>query len=272
MNFFISKNLKPASLACTTMLAGLAMLNTAYGQSPESDKEAKPETPKEEANKNELKVIKLSEHVYQLGKVTFNKKTREIMIPATAEIVGAEVVEYALVTSQGKIHESLFITDAKPSHVNIAFKLLGYKEAKYLFRKVNKNFQPQEDYETSTDEEKKKSKFHVNASWTVKGEKKSYPIEELVSNPRNDQKLESTPWVYGGSFVYKGSYVADKNNDILAIFTDRAAVANYAGEGREDDTLWSPNSKVLPRHGTAVTITLSPHKDKVEAAEKINAK
>ncbi len=272
MNFSVAKNIIIPSLVGGSLLMGVVSCKEVPTEIPEPVTAPVPEKAPEEVvtepvakpenDKKELQVVKISENIYQLGKITLNKKTREIMIPATAEIVGEEIVEYLLVSSQGKIHESLLITDARPSNVNIAFKLLGYQEAKHLFRKVNKDFQPQEDYETATDEEKKKSKFHVKVSWKEKGEDKSYVVEELVLNPQNDEHLESTPWVYGGSFIYKGTYVADQNNDILAIFTDRTAVANYAGAGREDDTLWRPNSKLLPRHGTAVTITLTPHIEK----------
>jgi len=48
------------------------------------------------------------------------------------------------------------------------------------------------------------------------------------------------------------------NNDLIAILTDRGAVANYASEGREDDTLWFPITEKMPVKGTKVTITITP--------------
>lgn len=257
--------LKPSSLTCSTLLglASVLMMNPAAAQEAQKPIEEKAE--KAESDKaDELKVVQISKDVYRLGKVTFNKKTREISLPARAEIVGQEILEYLLVTSQGKIHESLFITEAKPSHVNIAFKLLGYKEAKHLFRTINEDFQPQEDYETATDEEKEKSKFKISVKWLSDGVKKSHPVEDLVKNVKTKKNLEVTPWVYGGSYIHKGSYVADLNHDIIAIYTDRAAVANYAGEGREDDTLWVPQSDILPAQGTPVVLKFSPHTGKNE--------
>ena len=72
--------------------------------------------------------------------------------------------------------------------------------------------------------------------------------------------MEAGSWVYGGSFMNNGQYVADLHKDLFAIFTDRAALGNYAGEGREDDTLWFPNQENMPAKGTPVTISLTQPK------------
>ncbi len=218
-----------------------------------------------------LEIVKVSEDIFDLGEIRINKKTREITFPATVEITGIPdaknqtIVEYVLVNPEGKIHESLFLTEIKPSHLNVAFKLLGYKESKHLFRVVNKNFQPQEEYEKATPEQIKESRFDMVIKWKGSdGKVVSHNINELIHNAETDKPMEAGPWVYGGSFIYQGKYVADLNKDLFAIFTDRGSIGNYAGEGREDDTLWFPNSKVMPPMGTKTTFHLTPFVEKAE--------
>ena len=204
-------------------------------------------------------IVKISKDVYKLNDITINKKTREIKITALAEVTAEMLVEYLLVNPDGKIHESLFITDTLPSHLNIAFKLLGFKESKHLLHPVNKNYQPQPGYEKSTPEQKKKSKFNITINWDDNGKTKSFPIHKLIKNASSLKPLPSGPWVYHGSFMHQGKFAADLNHDLFALLTDRGALGNYAGPGREDDTLWLPQEKNMPAKGTKVTITFSPH-------------
>jgi hypothetical protein len=203
---------------------------------------------------------KINETTYQLGEVTIDKKKRTISFEAEAEITN-EIIEYAIVTPAGKIHESLFITNARPIHFNIAFKLLGYKENKSLYKVFVNNF-PTVKNQAATDEEKTKSFFTTNISWTDKETKKthSYNINELIMNVQTEKTMANNKakWSYGGSFIHHGKFVAEMNNDLIAILTDRGAVANYASEGREDDTLWFPITEKMPVKGTKVTITITP--------------
>jgi len=227
------------------------------------------ETETAKTSEEKLNIEKVSENLFKLGDIIINKKTREISFPAAVEISGEKgseeqpIIEYTLVNPKGKIHESLFISDIKPSHLNIAFKLLGYKESKELFRIVNEDFQPQDEYEKATLEEKKNSRFSIIVKW--KDEKDSaisYPIHELILNGAVNKQMIPGPWIYGGSFIHNNQYTADLSGDIFAVFTDRAAIGNYAGKGREDDTLWFPNFNKMAPIGPPVTFSIIPFTDK----------
>ncbi len=233
----------------STVPAALAEPDVAPKPPTNQSEEAKPVGPS---------IKKIGDNIYQLGDITINKKTREIEFPAIVNINQDTLIEYILVNPEGRSHESLFVTDIRPSHLNIAFKLLGYKQSKELLRKVNKDFQPLKDYETATPEQKKKSRFFFDVSWSEGGKKKSYRINQLIKNARTSQPLPAGAWVYHGSFFHQGKYIADLQHDHFALLTDRAALGNYAGPGREDDTLWLPQEKTMPEQGTKVTITITP--------------
>ncbi len=210
---------------------------------------------------------KINETTYQIGEVTIDKKNRTISIEAEAEITDAgdleqvNAVEYVVVTNEGKVHESLFITTARPIHFNIAFKLLGYRENKSLFREFNGNF-PTEKYQTSSDEDIARSYFTATVSWTDPETNKTikHNLNDLLMTDETKKTFaeDNVKWSYGGSFIHQGRFAAEFNNDLIAILTDRAAVTNYVGKNGEQGMIWLPVSKKMPRQGTKVTITITP--------------
>ncbi|MFT5906014.1 MAG: hypothetical protein ACI9E1_001619 [Cryomorphaceae bacterium] len=257
---------KPFNLAIASSLMIFAGIPVLHAQDPTVTKKDR----NDEAGPNAgltaeadplSKLKRINESTYQLGEVIIDKKKRTISFEAEAEIT-KDIIEYAIVTPAGKVHESLFITNARPIHFNIAFKLLGYKENKSLFKVFVNNF-PTEKYQTTTDAAKAKSFFTTTISWTDKETKKthSHNINELIKNAQTEKTMASSKakWSYGGSFMHHGKFAAEINNDLIAIFTDRGAVANYTGEGREDDTLWFPITEKMPVKGTKVTITITPN-------------
>lgn len=209
---------------------------------------------------------KINETTYQLGEVVIDKKNRTISFEAEAEITAAgdlqEVnsVEYVVVTNMGKIHESLFVTTARPIHLNIAFKLLGYKENKSLFREFAGNF-PTDKYQATSNEDKAKSYFTTTVSWTDPKTKKtqSHNLNDLLTTEETKKTFtqDNVKWSYGGSFIHQGAFAAELNNDLIAILTDRAAVANYVGKDGEQGTIWLPVTDKMPAKGTKVTLTIT---------------
>lgn len=221
-----------------------------------AQEDANTDTTSQEAAKPAVE--KISEDEYKVGLVKLNKKTREITIDAKLEHTDV-LLEYLLTNPTGKIHETLFVTDVKPSNLNIALKLLGYKESKELFRTVDAHHRPTENYHQEDDATKSAARFTIHVDWTKDGEKKSYSINELIQNELTKEAMVPAPWVYGGSYVLNGQFKPDTSGDIIAIFTDRSSIANYSGSGREDDTIWKPFTKRLPEAGTKVSLTFKPY-------------
>ncbi|MGJ8656899.1 MAG: YdjY domain-containing protein [Akkermansiaceae bacterium] len=267
--------IKPAKGALLTSLAytvtaGCSILQAHEGHdhidSPEKAKEATEKAISKDGSDVAVapapKLQKINETTYKLGKITIDTKKRTISFDAATEITDT-LVEYALVNPEGKVHETLFITDVRPINLNIAFKLLGFKENKSLYRQFVNDI-PTEAFQEATDEEKTQSYFTTTIHWTDEKTKKTHSlnINELIQNAQTEKTLasvkEGAKWSYGGSFMHNGKFAAELNRDLIAIFTDRGAVANFAGEGREDDTLWHPVTEKMPAFGTKVTIVITP--------------
>ena len=144
-----------------------------------------------------------------------------------------------------------------PTHLNIALKLLNYKESQELFRPINENGTRAEKPLVVADDIRKAARFSIDISWKEGGTQKTAPITQWLQHRVTTKPMPATPWVYNGSYVHDNRFKAKINGNIIAIFPNESALANYPGDDREDDTIWVPAQK-LPREGSQVTITLKP--------------
>ena len=72
------------------------------------------------------KGVELGDHRYRYGDIEFNGKTREIRVPTQVNMREG-IIEYAVVHGDGKIHESLLVTEVRPSHLQTVMKLCRYR-------------------------------------------------------------------------------------------------------------------------------------------------
>ena len=77
------------------------------------------------------RVKQLGSKLYRVGDVTVDAKLDAVVFPAKVnQLVG--LIEYALVTENGKIHESFLSTKVSPSDIHGALLLLGAKPGSLL--------------------------------------------------------------------------------------------------------------------------------------------
>nr|MCU0751014.1 hypothetical protein [Akkermansiaceae bacterium] len=55
-------------------------------------------------------IEKLDENRFRIGDITFDQKTREVRFPCKVNMTDG-LLEYLLVHQNGKVHESLFVTE-----------------------------------------------------------------------------------------------------------------------------------------------------------------
>lgn len=212
----------------------------------------------------EPSVKKISADIYQIGDVTFNKTTREISLPAHSNLLEAGTpLEFLLVHLNGeKVHESLLITEIDPTHLNIALKLLNYKESQELFKPLLADGSRGEKEYVVADDTRKAARFTIHVSWKEKGQEKSIPITQWLQHRITGKPMPITPWVYSGSYIHLNRFKAKVNGNIFALLTNESAIANYPGADRHDDSLWL-TTKNMPAEGAPITITLKPWNGKL---------
>jgi len=205
------------SLVTVSTVIGVNLFSMVLADENQPIKENTEETLADQNSVKKPKFIKVNATTYRLGVIEIDTKKRSISFDATTEIT-ENLIEYILVNPEGKIHESLFVTNASPTNLNIAFKLLGFQENKSLFREFVNDL-PTETFQEASDEQKAESYFKIDVSWLDPKSNKpiSHNINELIINEQTKETIgtaESTAkWSYGGSFIHKGQFIAELNRE-----------------------------------------------------------
>ncbi len=186
---------------------------------------------------------RIDDNVYALGAVRLDKERRTVSFPASLN-QRTGVVEYAVVTTRGKTHESVFRTEAQPQHIHLAMLLLGASPA-------NTNGFPA-DLSLPLPGER----VALEVAWQDGGREVRRALEEFVVTTNNHRTLAEGPWVYNGSYMAETTFVAQRDGSIVSVHIDPDALVNNPRPGRENDDLHFVNTQVLPPDGVPVQITL----------------
>lgn len=195
-------------------------------------------------------IIERSPSELQIGKIIVNKESKEIHFPGKVNLVEG-ISEFFLVTNTGKIHESIFTTEASPTNLNIAIKLLGIPESKEL-AEILENYLPSGKF-PEVDE---KTKQAARLTLSVRVDEKTLPAHTFIL--KNGTPLDAPmDWVYTGSYFHEGSFMAEAEGAFIGIYMNESSLISHGAKDRLDDELWTTNKDVIPAFGTPVTFILS---------------
>jgi hypothetical protein len=231
---------------------------------------AEPAAPAADGNPPAVKpsVERIDRDHFRVGQVTFNHKTREIRFPAEVNM-DQGLLEFVLVRTHGKIHESLLATDTRAEDINLAFKLLRYPASAELYYLPNDKGGLSAKRPEVPEATQAAARVQLKVEWDDGGIKRMVPINEWVQHTHTGKAMPATLWVYGGSEWDGGGFVAETTGDLVATWITNAALINYPGEDNEDDTAWVVYPKRVPPAGTKVTVVIAPNpevKDKPRSA------
>ncbi|MFA7060976.1 MAG: YdjY domain-containing protein [Pedobacter sp.] len=183
---------------------------------------------------------------YRLGEISINKADKTISFPAIVNM-DKGLLEYLLVRTGGKTHESLLRTSIEPYNLQVACLLLGMEG-------TNKPLAFQGSPDTP-----KGDPAEITLQFEGKdGKKLTVKPESWVSLVINEKKENVPPvhWVFSGSVVNNGYFAAQVSGSIIAVFHDPDAMIDNASPGGESDKIWFVNENTVPPVGTPVTITI----------------
>jgi len=182
--------------------------------------------------------------VFQVGGVLLEKKNRQISFPVLINMHEG-LLEYILVTGKGKTHESLLVTQTEPYHIHVAMLLLGAKGA--------------EGKEVPEDPRKPipGEPFSMKLSWKKDGKALRVPVEQFVRNRLLKKPMKPGPFIYNGSIVFEGMFIAHRDGNLFSLITAPAALANNPRMGRHDDENWEAIKKELPPLDSKATLIIS---------------
>lgn len=247
----------PATLRRLLIALGLTV-GLVCAQTPPPAESAAPPPPAQPAAPAKPTVKRLDETHYQIGEVKFDQKTREIRFPATVNLTEG-LLEFAIVRPHGKVHESLLITDASATDINLALTLLRYPPSPDLYALPSASGGLSNKFPEVPKATKAAARVQVKIEWDDAGRTRTVPFNEWIQHASKGSAMPATLWVYGGSEIHEGIFVAESSGDIMAIFLANSALFNYPGTDNNDDTVWIPFPKRVPEAGTKVTVIIAPN-------------
>lgn len=185
-------------------------------------------------------IEQIDEMHFRVGLLTFDRKTREIRLPAAVNMTEG-LLEFAVVHRKGKVHESLLVTEVLPEHLAVALKLLRFPASPLK----EEPFVPN-----------KESRFELKVEWQDGERTRRVPLREWIQHEPTGGTLPLGPWVYTGGEDDRGALAAGA--EPIAIFGGNPALLHYAGKDFQNDEVWLPFPKRVPATGTPVTLILSP--------------
>lgn len=200
------------------------------------------------------KVEPLGDGKFKVGAVSFNKPQREIRFPATVNMTEG-LLEYAIVTENGKIHESLLSSKIRPLNLNIALLLLGYKESKAV---LNPSVPASKRIPAASQKQLQRAQLDISLEWTADEKTQRAFIETWLKTVPSGNPAPRGPFIYTGSDIYEGQFVAEFDGNIAALYLDPVAVFNNPRPGNFNDETWVAADRI-PDIGTKVTVVLTPH-------------
>ncbi|MCA9544804.1 MAG: hypothetical protein KC613_10455 [Myxococcales bacterium] len=198
----------------------------------------------------------------RVGKVLVDRAQHQLEIPAQVNMVEG-ILEYFVVASEGKLHESVLEAFAEPSHVHLGLILLGLETAKWdrsdpmKMPTLIKRGSDLDLFVEYVDPKTKETRRQRGESWLYNRKRKGSP------GPLS--------WHFHGSTFWNGRYTADSDRSLLALVPDETAVILMDGEFgnpyQGDQLGFEVYKDVIPPKDTAVTLIL-----RVKDAVKVDPK
>ena len=181
----------------------------------------------------------------RIGAVTIDPARRQIRFPAQVNM-DEGLLEYAVVGDRGKLHESLFHTLAEPLDLQVSLLLLGLRGRGDLGQPPEPAAAPRGDA------------LQVWIEWRSDpaGAARRTRLEDWILDARTKASMPPVDWVFTGSWVQDGTFMAQLERSIIAIYRDGLAMIENPLPEASDDTIWFVNKGAVPVPGTVVDVVL----------------
>lgn len=234
------------------------------GSDPTLDRARATDTPSEAQARLALRA--LAPGVFLLGgKVRLDATRREVSFPAVVNRRDGPM-EYLLVHTSGKTHESVLRTDVQPSQIQMALLLLGAKGA-VATNTLGGESGPMdgggpEPVSEPSSENLPGDKVSLRVRWDAEGRQITRAASEFIRNgaASSDSKPGRGNWVYNGSIVAGGRFLADLDGSVISLVTDPVALINNEAPGHDNDEIWGVDTNGLPAAGVPLEVVIGLEK------------
>ncbi|TAK56660.1 MAG: hypothetical protein EPO24_10970, partial [Bacteroidetes bacterium] len=187
-------------------------------------------------------IQKIDEFRYKIGNVILDSKRREIMLQGAVNMEKG-VVELLACAQGGKLHETVLVIDAVPYHLQVALLLLGLQ--------YKGGLEYQGDARTPQGDS-----VEVYVTWSKNGKDTTVRGEDLVWDVKAASSMEHTSWIFVGSKMVEGRFMADQEKSLITTYHDPFTIFDNPLQGGANDELYKVNEQLVPPKGTPVTVSI----------------
>jgi len=205
--------------------------------------------------KSNMPIREISPGVFALGEVRIDKEQRAVSFPALLNLTQGPM-EYFLVTSWGKTHESIFKTDTEPFRIHLAMLLIDTNAGAANSATNGPPVSAGGFVSHPSSRRLPGEAVSIELKWTVDGRETRKRAEEMIFNTENNSAMRTGDWVYTGSRVAEGLFLAEIDGSVVSLVTDPEALINNEVPGHDNDTIWLANTNNLPPTNTPVTVSI----------------
>ena len=195
-------------------------------------------------------VREVSPGIFEVGKVLLDRKALSISFPGKLNMKRG-LLEYVIVNPKGSAHESLLATDVEAHDIQVAMLLLGAKGG--AINAVALPSQLDAEY-FRTAPKLTGDTVLISVKWKENDVEKTVPVEDWLINESAKKKIEHGPWIYNGSMLYEGTFLAQAEGNLVALVTSPTALINNPRKGNDNDQMWNVNGDATPAVGTPVEV------------------
>ncbi|HPN39534.1 MAG TPA: YdjY domain-containing protein [Melioribacteraceae bacterium] len=189
---------------------------------------------------SKVNLVKIDENIYKLDNIYIN--TLEKTVSFNGQINMSEgLIEVFATAKHGKLHEALVVADIVPYFLQVSLLLLGLNSTEFV-----------EYYKNS----QKADFLEIYIEWQVNNDTKRYRIEECIWDKSKDREMPKTNWVFIGSRIENGKFMADINRSLITTYNDIYTIIDNPTEDRNNDEIYFVNKKIIPPKNTDVTIII----------------
>lgn len=195
---------------------------------------------------------------YELGQIKFNGKTREVRVPTVLNMREGDI-EYAVVHENGKTHEALLKTTASAIDLQVAMLLTNYQPGHTGLFDYEKDEAVRKKRESTAPKTSGANFVNLEVEWKDGDKVIRKPFGDcLLVKPEKKPATDLKHFVFNGSMIQASGFSAELLGSFIGLYYDVTAVINCPGQRNDLDDVWSPNTAILPKEETPVTVIITP--------------
>lgn len=224
-------------LAAVLYLFTAANLSTAQSSSTDQ-----PTSPEKKPSQKKIAIHPISPGVLGYDNITLDTNKREVRFNAVVNQTSM-IIEYAIVHENGKTHESLLRTSISPFRLQTL--LLIANASKILERLPEFDVEGREK-PPATPRPKHRIQILLRDLRPEAKDSRPFALANWIQNADTGKPMQGEPWMYTGSRIYEGEYVAELEGDIVAVYLTPNAMFNSWVQGNNNDEIWIPTEGIPP--------------------------